>query len=67
MVDVVALGARRGHDGGVGDGRAVVAGHRAGHAGGDGNDHDLIVQIALESVDHNGDQDAEGTPGGAGG
>ena len=39
MVHMDALGAGRGHDRGVGDGRAVVAADRAGHAGGDGDNH----------------------------
>ena len=65
MVYVVALGARGGHDGGVGDGGAVVAADRARHAGGDADDGHGVVHG--EDVLHDGNQDAEGAPGGAGG
>ena len=64
VVHVVALSAGRGHDGGVGDGGAVVAAHSARHAGGDADDAQGIVQG--EDVLHDGDQDAEGAPAGAG-
>ena len=65
MVHVVALRARGGHDGGVGDGGAVVAAHRPRHAGGDADDGHGIAHV--EHVLDDGDQDAEGAPGGAGG
>ena len=65
MVDVVAGGAHGGHDGGVGDGGAVVAedtagqhhtdGHAYGGADGDGQGHG------------DGDEDGEYAPGAAGG
>ena len=65
MVDMVTLGTGGGHDGGVGDGGAVVSAHRAGHTGGDADDGQRVVHGKY--VLDNGDQDAEGTPAGAGG
>ena len=54
VVHVVALGARGGHDGGVRDGRAVVAADGARHAGGDadnavrvGQREDLEVTMGM--------------------
>jgi len=65
--NMVTLGTGGGHDGGVGNGGAVVAADSAGHAGGDRNNHEFIVQVRTEYTDHDGDQNAEGTPGCAGG
>ena len=62
---MVALGPRGGHDGGVRDGGAVVAADGAGHAGGDADDGQGVVHG--EHVLHDGDEDAEGAPAGAGG
>ena len=62
---MVTLGAGGGHDGGIGDGGAVVTHHSAGTAGGDTDDEQLAG--SGENSGNNGDQDAEGTPGGAGG
>ena len=62
---MVALGPGGGHDGGVGDGGAVVAAHGTGHTGGDAHDGQGVVHG--EHVLDNGDQDTEGAPAGAGG
>ena len=64
MVHMAAMRTGRGHDGGVGNGRAVVAAHSAGQAGRNGDHQHLALR---ESVADNGDQDGEGAPGGAGG
>lgn len=65
MVDMAALGSRRGHDGGVGYRRAMVTADGTSHAGGDGNHHQLMVG-GLEYGNNDGDKDTEGTPAGAG-
>ena len=57
MVHMVALSTGRGHDGGIGDGGAVVTAHRAGHAGGDTDD----AQRVLQGEDGHGDGDQETT------
>ena len=64
MVHMAAMGARRGHDGGIGDGGAVVAADRAGQARRDGDDQHLALR---EGVADDGDQDGEGAPRSAGG
>ena len=67
MVQVVAVGTGRSHDGGIGDGGAVVA-HNAAGAGRrqtDGAQHRLL--IVVEHLDHDGGHDADGAPGGTGG
>ena len=64
---MIALGTRGGHDGGIGNGGAVVAADSAGHAGGDGDNHELIGHIRAEHVHDDGDQDAEGAPARSGG
>ena len=64
MVDVLAAGSRRGHDGGVADEGAVVAEDCAGKAGGDSDDEERVC--AWEDVADNRDEDAEGAPCGAG-
>ena len=61
---MAAMGTRRGHDGGVGDGGAVVAAHGAGQAGRDGDDQHFAFR---ECVAHDGDQNGEGSPARAGG
>ena len=66
MVYVLALCSGGCHDGGVGDGRAVVAADSSGHARGDGDDHKLGIAVFKHS-NHNGDQNPEGAPGGSGG
>ena len=43
MVQVITLRAGGGHDGGVGDGRAVVAHNRAAQSGSDGNHQHLVA------------------------
>ena len=65
MVDMVTLRPGRGHNGGVGDGGAVVAAHRARHTGGDADDGQGLAhgEHALDD----GDEDAEGAPGGSSG
>lgn len=60
MIHMVALSAGRGHDGGVGDGGAVVAANRTSHTGGNADDAHRILQG--EDCHSDGDQDAEGTP-----
>ena len=65
MVDVVALCARGGHDGGVRDGGAVVAADSPCQAGGHADHADGAAR--REDAEHDGDQDPEGSPGGAGG
>ena len=65
MVNVVAVCAGGRHDGGVGDGGAVVAADRTGETG--GNAHDLQVGSRVEDRKHDGDEDAEGAPARAGG
>ena len=67
MVQVVAVGTGRSHDGGIRDGGAVVA-HNAAGAGRrqtDGAQHRLL--IVVEYLDHDGGHDADGAPGGTGG
>ena len=61
-----ATGAGTGQDGGVGDGRAVVAEHAAGQGGGQANQYQVGIH-GLGHGHHDGDQDAEGPPGGTGG
>ncbi len=65
MVYVFALSACGGHDGGIGNGGAVVTAYGAGEAGGHADDGQLAA--CGEYIKHDGDEDAEGTPGGAGG
>ena len=65
MLDVVAVCTGRGHDGRVGDGGAVVAADSAGKACGD-TDHKQVGSVSKDGQ-HDGDQDAEGAPAGAGG
>ena len=65
MVDVVALCAGRGHDGRVGDRGNVIAADRACQDGGDRDDHHLLV-CRLEHGNHDGNQDGERAPAGAG-
>ena len=60
---MVALCACRGHDRSIGNGRAVIAAHRARHAGGNGDNHKLRIGI-FKYRHHDGDEDAEGSPGG---
>ena len=67
MVQVEAVGTGRSHDGGIGNGGAVVA-HNAAGAGRrqtDGAQHRLL--IVVEHLDHDGGHDADGAPGGTGG
>ena len=59
MVDVVALSACGGHDGGVGDRRAVVAAYSARETSGDTDDLKLA---AREDVEYDRDEDTECTP-----
>ena len=61
---MAAVGTRRGHDGGVGDGGAVIAADSAGQAGRDGDDQHFAFR---ECVAHDGDQNGEGSPARAGG
>ena len=65
MVYMFTLSACGGHDGGIGDGGAVVSADCAGQAGG----HADYSQFAAggEYIQYDGNQDAEGAPGGAGG
>ena len=49
MHDMVALGASRRHDGGVGNGRAVVAADSAGHAGRHGDDRHVGARYCREN------------------
>ena len=65
MVHMVALGAGGGHDGGIGDGGAVVTTHGAGHAGGDAHDGQRVIHG--EHVLNDGNQHTEGAPAGTGG
>ena len=65
VVEVVALGTGGGHDGGIADGRNVVAENRTGEAGGNAYDHQ--GEVGLKDLGDDGDEDAEGTPGGTGG
>ena len=65
VYNVVALAAGRCHDGGVGDGGAVVTAYSTGHAGGYADDTEGIGEG--EYCQSDGDQYAEGTPAGAGG
>ena len=44
----------------------MIAADCTGHAGGDGDDHNLTT-VGVEGRDDDGDQDAKGAPGGAGG
>ena len=62
---MVTLGAGGRHNGGVGNGGAVVAADSAGHTGGHTDDAHGRGQI--EDIQGNGNQDAEGAPTGAGG
>ena len=61
MVEVVTLCARRGEDGGVGDGRGVVAGNSTREDGGDGDDEDVRCALS-EDGDRDRDEDAERAP-----
>ena len=72
VVQVVALATGRSHDGGIGDGGAVVAADGTGHTSGnqDGTDG-LIAGLEAntdfgESSNDDGDQDTESTPGSTG-
>src|SRR5699024_1018285 len=77
VVQVVALSAGGRHDGGVGDGGAVVAHDRAAQGGADAHHQDghfvqslsgqVVEAAGGEDLQHDGQQDAEGAPGGAGG
>ena len=66
MVDMLTLSPGRRHDGGVGDGRAVISADGSCHTGGDRDDHKLRI-AAFKHGHHDGDQDSKGSPGGAGG
>ena len=66
MVHMIALRPGRGHNGSVRDRGAVVSADRSRHAGGNGDDHHPVVGV-LEGLYYNGDQNTEGSPGGAGG
>ena len=59
VVDVVTLRTRRGHDGGVGNGRAVVAAYSARETGGDTDDLQLAVR---EDGQNDRNEDTEGAP-----
>ena len=73
MVDMVALTTGGSHDGGVGNGGAVVTADSAGQAGTDG-DHQHLRHGSLTgsvvdggiNLDHDGDEDTEGAPGSTG-
>ena len=65
MIHVITLSTGRGHDGGIGNGRAMIAADSAGHAGGDADDAKRIAHI--ENVLNDRDQHTEGAPGGSGG
>lgn len=65
MVEVVGLCAGRCHNSSVGNGGAVIAADRTGTAGGDADDEELAV--GGEYCSDNGNENAEGTPRGAGG
>ena len=65
MVHMVTLSTGRGHDGGVGNGRAVIAADSTRQAGRHGNDHDLA--LARKYSGHDGQQNAERAPGCTGG
>ncbi len=60
---MVTLRACRCHNGGIGDGGAVVAADSAREAG--GNTDELERVSGLEHAEHDGDKDAEGTPAGS--
>ena len=62
MIDVITLSPRRGHNGGVGDGRTVVPADRAGHAG--GNAHHRQGVIHGKHTLHNGNEHPKGSPAG---
>ena len=67
VVQVVAVRTGRSHDGGIGDGGAVVA-HNAAGAGSrqtDGAQDGLGVIV--KHLDNDGSHDADGAPGGTGG
>ena len=66
VLHVHAARARTGQDGGVGDGRAVVAHDAAAQGGGQGDDQQMGADGRGNRYD-DGDQDAEGAPGCAGG
>ena len=53
-------------DGGVADGRGVVAEDRAAETGGDGRD-EVVAVVAAADADGDGDEQREGAPRGAGG
>ena len=65
MVHVVALCTGGRHNGGVGNGGAVIAADGTGHAGGHTDDAHGRGQI--EDIQGNGNQNAESAPAGAGG
>ena len=65
MVEMMTLRACRGEDGGVGDGRGVVAADCTREDGGDGNDEDVRRGLSEDS-DRDRDQNAERPPARAG-
>ena len=67
MVQVIAVCAGRSHDGGVGDGGAVVAHNAAGAGRRQTDGAQDGVGVEVEHLDHDGGHDADGAPGGTGG
>lgn len=61
MIYMITLRAGAGHNGSVGNRRAMISTYGAGHAGGNGYDHKLRVGVCkYGNYDRN--QNAEGTP-----
>ena len=67
MVQVEAVRAGGGHDGGVGDGGAVVAHYAAGAGRGQTDGAENRLDVIVEDGDDDGSHDADGAPRGAGG
>ncbi len=61
VVNVVAVCARRCHDGGVGDGRAVVAANRTCKTSGDTNEEKFLMTFC-KYVENDRNEDTERTP-----
>lgn len=64
VIHMIALRPRRCHDGGVRDGRTVVAAHGTRQTRRDADEQQ--VAVSREDVGHDGNQDAEGAPRSAG-